>query len=43
MFYLDLENEMIINKAPSNNREEAKGEDETPEQQSESTHPVLLN
>jgi hypothetical protein len=30
MFYLDLENEMIVNKAPSKN-EEVKGNDETPE------------
>lgn len=42
MFYLDLENEMIVNKRPGQEKEEHK-EDETPEQQAESTHPVLLN
>lgn len=40
MFYVDLENEEILDKKPE---EEKEGEDEVGDQVQESKHPVLLN
>jgi hypothetical protein len=42
MFYVDLENEIILNK-PGNGEESKKDRSESEDQVSESKHPVLFN
>jgi len=43
MFYIDLENEIIVNKKPAEEAKNADEEDIPQDQLNESKHPVLFN